>query len=171
MRLSNRVLFASALVLLAASPAALGQGTYSGGAGSAAGAPKAGVAEEILRLEREYAEASKRGDAEAYERLHSEDFRMTARGRVTERAELMARVRDRSRPRDVVESLTEDDVRVRDYGQTVVTTGRWRRVSKSPEGKDTSAEGHFTRVWIRRGTGWQLAVAHYSPVARPAAQR
>ncbi|HZI19405.1 MAG TPA: nuclear transport factor 2 family protein [Pyrinomonadaceae bacterium] len=171
MRLTNHVLtaFAFAFVMLAASPAALGQETYSAGAGAAGGAPKAGVAEEVLRLEREYAEASKRGDAEALDRFHAEDFRMTARGRIFERAEMMARARDKSRPRDVIESLTESDVSVRDYGQAVVTTGRWKRVSKSPEGKDTSAEGHFTRVWVRGGSGYRLAVAHYSPVARPPA--
>ncbi len=87
---------------------------------------------------------------------------------MTEGAELLARLRDKSRPRDVIESLTTEDVRVRDYGQTAVTAGRWKRVSKDAAGKDTSAEGFFTRVWVRRGGGWQLAVAHYSPAARPA---
>jgi ketosteroid isomerase-like protein len=164
MRLRNRLLFAFAL-LLAASLAALGQGAAAGAS------PKGGVAEEILRLEREYNEAYKRGDADVIERLHADDFRMTARGRVLERAALPARLRDRSTPRDVIESLIEDDVRVRDYGQTAVTTGRWKRVSKDAAGKDTSAEGFFTRVWVRRGTGWQLAVAHYSPAARPPGQQ
>jgi ketosteroid isomerase-like protein len=164
-------LFAFALTLLASVPAAFGQESHAGGGRIAAAAVKAGAAEEVLRLEREYEEATKRGDAEAVARLHAEDFRVTARGRVAEGAELLARLRDKSRPRDVIESLTTEDVQARDYGQTVVTTGRWKRVSKDAAGKDTSAEGHFTRVWVRRGSGWQLAVAHYSPVARPLAQQ
>ena len=175
MRKSYRVLFAFAFAfafaLLATSPAAFGQTTRAAKGGVASAAPNAGVAEEIRRLEREYSEASKRGDADAFERLHTEDFRMTARGRVTERAELLARVKDKSRPRDVVESLTEDDVRVRDYGQAVVTTGRWKRVSKDAAGKDTSAAGHFTRVWVRSGDSYRLAVAHYSPQAAPPKQQ
>jgi ketosteroid isomerase-like protein len=158
------------MMLATLAPAAFGQESNTGGCGIAA-AVKAGAAEEVLRLEREYEEATRRGDAEAVARLHAEDFRVTARGRVTEVAELLARLRDRSRPRDVIESLTTEDVRARDYGQTVVTTGRWKRVSKDAAGKDTSAEGHFTRVWVRRGSDWRLAVAHYSPVARPPAQQ
>ncbi len=158
MRLTNRVLFAFALTLLAAAPAAFGQESRA-------------AADEILRLEREYEEATRRGDAEAVGRMHAEDFRVTARGRVTEGAELRARLRDKSRPRDVIESLTTEDVRVRDYGQTAVTTGRWKRVSRDAAGKDTSAEGHFTRVWVRRGDSYQLAVAHYSPLAAPPKQQ
>jgi ketosteroid isomerase-like protein len=42
---------------------------------------------------------------------------------------------------------------------------RWKRVSKNAEGKDTSAEGFFTHVWVRQGGRWRMSVAHYSPVA------
>lgn len=172
MRLSNRLLFALALTLLAAPAATFGQEALAKGNKIALGAPKfAGVEEEIARLERQYNEAYRRGDAQALERLHTEDFRQTARGRVTTRAEVLARLKDAARPRDVIESLAEDGVQVRDYGQTVVTTGHWKRVSKSVDGRDTSAEGYFTRVWVRRGSGYQLAVAHYSPAARPPAQQ
>jgi ketosteroid isomerase-like protein len=90
---------------------------------------------------------------------------MTARGKVAGKAEILAQLRDASRPRDVFESLTTDDLRVRVYGDTVVTTGRWKRVSKSTDGKDTSAQGFFTRVWVRRDGRWQIVVSHYSPDA------
>ena len=122
MRKINHVPFSLAftLALLASAPAAFGQEPRAGRDLARAGAAPVSVAGEILRLEREYEEATKRGDAEAVGRMHAEDFRMTARGRVTEGAELMARLRDKSRPCDVIESLTTEDVRVRDYGQTVV---------------------------------------------------
>ena len=158
MRLINHVLLMSALTL-AASSAAFGQGAHK-----AAG----GVADEIRRLEREYDAAAARGDAEALGRLQTDDFRMTARGRVTTGAEFLARVKSNNPPRDVVESLTTDDTQVRVYGDTAVTTGNWKRVSKNAEGKDTSAQGFFTRVWVRRGGGWRMVVAHYSPAAAPA---
>jgi len=161
MRLFSYALLISALAL-AASPAALAQRAH----GSVAGAAKGGgVTEEILSLEREYDRAYARHDAEAFERMHTDDFRMTARGKVATKAEILARLRDASRPLDVIESLTSDDVQVRAYGGTVVTTGRWKRVSKSAEGKDTSAEGYFTRVWVREGGRWRMSVAHYSPLA------
>jgi ketosteroid isomerase-like protein len=168
MRLNRRALLIPALLIsalaLATSPSAFGQGAHK----AAAGGPKeAGLAEEILRLDREYDQAYARLSAEALGRLQADDFRMTARGRVTTKAELLARLADGGPSRGVIESLTADDVIVRLYGDSAVTTGRWKRVSKDAEGKDTSAEGHFTRVWVRRGDRWLLAVAHYSPVAAP----
>jgi ketosteroid isomerase-like protein len=125
----------------------------------------AGFTEEILSLEREDDRAYARHDAEAFERTHTDDFRMTARGKVVTKAEILARLRDARRPREVSKSVTSDDVQVRAYGETVVTTGRRKRVSESADGKDTSAEGHFTRVWVREGGRWRMSVAHYSPLA------
>lgn len=163
MRLNNRLMIALALVILSATSAAFGQESYSVGAAISASAPASGAADEIRKLEREYNEAYKRGDVEAIERMHAEDFRMTARGQVFDRAGFLTRFKDKSRPRDTVEFLGDDDVNVRDYGKTIVTTGRWKRVSRDAQGKDTSGEGYFTRVWVNGGAGWQLAVAHYSP--------
>jgi len=160
MRLINHVLLMSALAL-AASSAAFGQGAHKA---------EAGIADEIRRLEREYDRAAAQNDAEALGLLQTDDFRMTARGRVMTGAEFLARVKTNNPPRDVVESLTTNDTQVRVYGDTAVSTGRWKRVSKSVEGKDTSAEGFFTRVWVRRGGRWRMSVAHYSPMAPPPAK-
>jgi ketosteroid isomerase-like protein len=160
MRLMSYAVLISALAL-AASPAALAQQAHK----SVPSLNVGGVTEEILSLEREYDQAYAHHDADAFERMHTDDFRMTARGKVATRAEVLAQLRDANRPRDVIESLTSDDVQVRAYGDTVVTTGRWKRVSKSAEGMDTSAEGHFTRVWVRQGGRWRMSVAHYSPIA------
>jgi uncharacterized protein (TIGR02246 family) len=157
-----RHLLLISVLALAASTAAAGQEARM----SADGGPQAaGVAEEILRLEREYDQAYARHDAEQFERIHTDDFMMTARGRAVTRAELLARLRDPGARLDKIESVTAADVRVRAYGDTVVTTGRWKRASKSADGKDTSAQGFFTRVWVRRDGRWLLAVAHYSPDA------
>lgn len=167
MKMMRHALLISALAL-AASSAARGQEarmTANGG-----GPHAAGVAEEVLRLEREYDQAFARSDAEALERLHADDFTMTARGRVTTRGELLARARDRGAARDVIESLTTEGVQARVYGDTVVTTGRWKRLSKSADGKDTSAQGFFTRVWVRHDGRWLMAVGHYSPSAAATAK-
>ena len=165
---------ASMLVMAAASFSALGQGGPAKGLKTAprgADAGAAAVAEEIRKLNQEYDRAFAASDGAALERLQTGDFRMTARGQVMTRAEMLARVKDTSRPRDTIESLTVDDVQVRVYGDAAVTTGRWKRVSKNAEGKDTSAEGFFTRVWVRRDNRWQMDVAHYSPKAAPARQQ
>jgi ketosteroid isomerase-like protein len=65
----------------------------------------------------------------------------------------------------VIESLTSDEVKVRIYGDTAVTTGRWKRAIKNAEGKDTSATGFFTHVWVSRNKTLLVAGAHYSPIA------
>ncbi len=155
------LMFALAAV---ASSSALGQKALAKGGKTMTSGPQAtAVAEEILQLERMYDQAFIRPTAEEMERLHTDDFMM-----ITTRAELLARLNDPNHRRDVIESLTTDDVKVRIYGDTAVTTGRWKRVSKDAEGKDTSAAGFFTHVWVKRNKTWLVAVAHYSPVAAPA---
>jgi ketosteroid isomerase-like protein len=147
----------------AASSFALGQKASAKVENTMTSGPHAdSVAEELLQLERAYAQAFIRPTAEDMERLHTDDFMMTARGMVTTKAELLARLNDPGRPRQVIESLTTDDLIVRIYGDTAVTTGRWKRVSKDTEGKDTSAAGFFTHVWVRRNKTWLVAVAHHS---------
>jgi len=155
----------------AASSFALGQATLAKGEKTMTGGPHADtLAEELMQLERAYDQAFIRPTAADMERLHTDDFVMTARGRVMTKADLLARLNDASHPPLVIESLTTDDVKVRLYGDTAVTTGRWKRVSKDAEGKDTSAAGFFTHVWVRRNKTWLVAAAHYSPIADQAKQ-
>src|SRR6266511_4154859 len=105
------LMFALAAV---ASSSALGQKALAKGGKTMTSGPQAtAVAEEILQLERMYDQAFIRPTAEEMERLHTDDFMMTARGKVTTRAELLARLNDPNHRRDVIESLTTDDVKVR----------------------------------------------------------
>jgi len=150
---------------LALSTVAFAQG--SNPAIAATGSSGVTVNDEILRLEREYDQSYKLSAAERMKRFQTEDFTITIRGRSLTGAEYIEQVTNPTQPREVVESLSTSDVKVRDYGDTAVTTGRWKRVSKSAAGQDTSAEGFFTRVWVKRNNKWLMAVAHYSPVAKP----
>ena len=149
--------------ILTLSTVAFAQGSNPGTAPT--GSSGVTVNDEILRLEREYEQSYKLESAEKMKRFYTDDFTITIRGRSLTAAEFAAQD-NASQPRDVIESLTTSDIKVRDYGNTAVTTGRWKRVSKSATGQDTSAEGFFTRVWVKRNNQWQMAVAHYSPVAK-----
>jgi ketosteroid isomerase-like protein len=120
------------------------------------------TAAEILQLERAYDQAFIKPTVEQMDRFHTDDFMMTARGMVTTKAQLLARLKDPAHKPLLIESLTSDDLKVRIYGYAAVSTGRWKRISKDAEGKDTSAAGFFTHVWLKGNMGWQLAVAHYS---------
>lgn len=121
---------------------------------------------QIMKLEAEYTEASKKLNAADFDRFYAADFMVTARipPRIVTRTDYITRLKDPNFKRGTVESLTNDDVKVRLYNDdTAISTGHWKRVSQAPDGKDTSASGRFTHVWVKQNGKWLLAAAHYSP--------
>jgi ketosteroid isomerase-like protein len=124
------------------------------------------IGAQIMKLETEYAEASKKLNAADFDRLETEDFMVTARvpARIVTKAEYEARLRDPNFKRGTIDSLINDDVKVRVYNETTaISTGHWKRVSRDADGKDTSLSGRFTHVWVKQNGRWLLAAAHYSP--------
>jgi hypothetical protein len=76
------------------------------------------IEQELLRLHREYNDAISKGDRKTLERLIAEDFiRVTGFG-VNNKSEMQIEA-----PSDD-ESVTEDSLKVRLYGNTAVITGR-----------------------------------------------
>jgi ketosteroid isomerase-like protein len=105
-------------------------------------------------------------NAKSLDRLFAIDFMLTGRipPKIQTRAEFLARLKDPNFKCGDTESLTNDDVKVRIYGDdTAIVTGNWKRVSKDQSGKDTSASGRLTHVWIKQNGKWLLAASHYSP--------
>ncbi len=126
------------------------------------------IVEQIMKLESDYDETTKNPKAEDFERFYTVDYMVTSRvpARISTKAENEARFKDPSVRRGRIESLSSDDVKVRVYGDsTAIVTGSWKRASKDADGKDTSAAGRFTRVWVKQNGKWMLAAAHYSPIA------
>jgi uncharacterized protein (TIGR02246 family) len=124
------------------------------------------IVEQIMKLEDEYTEASKKLNAESLDRLFAIDFMLTGRipPKIQTRAEYLARLKDPNFKRGEVKSLTNDDVKIRIYGNdTAIVTGSWKRVSKDQNFKDTSASGRLTHVWVKQNGKWLLVASHYSP--------
>ena len=124
------------------------------------------IVEQIMKLEAEYTEAAKKLSAEDFEPLFATDFMLTGRipPKIQTRAEYLARLKDPNFKRGEVKSLTNNDVKVRIYGDdTAIVTGSWKRVSRDADGKDTSASGRLTHVWVKQNGKWLMAVSHYSP--------
>ena len=124
------------------------------------------VVAEITKLEADYTEASKKLNADDLERMETVDFIMTARipAQAITKSVRNTRLKSPDPRRDIIESLSDDDVVVRVYNEnTAISTGRWKRVSRDASGKDTSLSGRFTHVWIKQNGKWLLAAAHYSP--------
>lgn len=138
-----------------------------GGAFSAlAQSNDAKIVEQIMKMEAEYNESSKNPKMSDFERFYTPDALITVRlpPRTVTNDQRRAMFNDPNFKPGTVESLTDDDVKVRVYGSdTAIVTGHWKRVSKSADGKDTSASGRFTRVWVKQNNKWLLAAAHYSP--------
>jgi uncharacterized protein (TIGR02246 family) len=134
----------------------------TGGAATAPSNQDTSAQQTIRQLERARREAMLRGDAQALSRLLADDYVGTgAHGKVRSKAELVA---DYSSGTVKYESITEDDVTVRQYGNAAVVTGRTK--SKGKEGgKAFDAEHRFTRVWVQAPGRWSLVAAHSSPVA------
>lgn len=124
------------------------------------------IVEQIMKMEAENIEASKKPSAEEFDRMETADFMVTMRipPKIVTKAEYLARLKDPNFKRGTTESLINDDVKVRVYGDdTAIVTGSWKRVSKDADGKDTSAAGRFTHVWVKQNSKWLLAAAHHSP--------
>jgi ketosteroid isomerase-like protein len=162
--MKNKKSFVSLLSLFAATTFFI----FVGGSGAALAQSNNGkIVEQIMKMEAEYNESSKRPNAPAdFDRFYADDFMVTMRlpPQIRTKAESQARMKDPNFKRGTIESLIDDDIKVRVYGDdAAIATGHWTRISKDADGKDTSASGRFTRVWVKQNGKWLLAAAHYSP--------
>jgi ketosteroid isomerase-like protein len=124
------------------------------------------IVEQIMKLEAEHIEVTKKFSAADFDRIETDDFMMTVRipPKIITKSEQSARLKDPNFKRGTIESLTNDDVKVRVYNKdTAISTGSWKRVAKHADGADNSASGRFTHVWVKQNDKWLLAAAHYSP--------
>lgn len=121
---------------------------------------------ELMRLEKEFAEAAGRGDAAAFERhLAPGFFAVDASGAELPAEQVLARMRT---PGYVVESLRHDNVRVRSLsGDCAIVTAQTTLRAKFQD-KDVSGEYPYLRLWQRHGRRW-LALVTVGFPAKPKA--
>jgi ketosteroid isomerase-like protein len=111
---------------------------------------------ELTRLEREVGEAISRRDVAALDRLLADDFQVTnPLGQVLTKHEALAAL---TSPDYQLESLSNDDIAVRVFGDmavaTAVGTARGRY-----QGRETSGRFRYLRVWVKRQGRWQAVAA------------
>jgi ketosteroid isomerase-like protein len=112
--------------------------------------------EELLLLEKKFAEAAGRGDAAAFERyLAPGFFAIDARGNELSAADVLARMRT---PGYVVESLRHNNARLRASGECAVVTAQTTLRAKFQD-LDVSGEYPYLRVWQKTAKGWQAVIA------------
>ena len=119
---------------------------------NAVDASEAGTKGEILQIERERNRAIISGNANALDRMTSNDYTfITLRGELRTKAEIIQGYKSGSFHYDSRE-ISELNVRV--YGNFAVVTGRSNQKGRE-NGKDYSGDYRFTRVYARQGGRWQ----------------
>ena len=129
---------------------------------AAASAPRAGgdATAELMRLEREWADAVKRGDTGWMEQHYAPEYTWTSpEGTVNDRK---ADIEDAKNY--AFESLEVSDARVRVVGDTAVVTGVTTLKGKY-KGQDFSGSYRFTDTFVRRDGRWLVLASQYTRVA------
>lgn len=114
--------------------------------------------QELAWLQRDWAQAAVRGDADAFARFMDERFVVVSRGASRTRAEWVESVRTRKAAYD---SVAYRDVQVRVYGDTAVVSGEYVQRA-TLRGASANTTGVFVSTWVRRGGRW-LAVGSIYP--------
>ena len=114
---------------------------------------------EIARLEEQLTETESRLDVEALDRVYADDIMVTAPiGICVDKPAVMDEVR-RAAAQAVVGRYDKDDLKVRAFGETAVSSYRmnaWATV----EGQEIKRALCITNVWMKRNSHWQIVARH-----------
>jgi len=122
--------------------------------------------EIVLRVQREWMEATRDNDAAALDRILADDYTFTdSRGRVSNKADSLRYARA---ARNHMKAFYTSDEKARVYGDVAIVTGRMR-VEGVAGGEPYDAEVRFTDILARVDGQWRAVAAHASrPNERPA---
>ena len=119
---------------------------------------------EVQNMERNWREAWVRGDAEALDRIHADDYLViNYLGQVNTKAQVMADVRAGAFK---YQSMEHKDVVMRVYDNVVIVNARTVNKGHRQE-RDVSGEFSYTRVYVKRGGRWQAVLSQYTRPAMP----
>ena len=114
---------------------------------------------EITRLEEELTQTESRLDVAALDRAYADDIMVTAPiGICVDKPAVMDEVR-RAAAQAVVGRYDKDNLKVRGYGDTAVSSYRmtaWATV----EGQEIKRSLCITNVWLQRNSHWQIVARH-----------
>ena len=119
---------------------------------------KTGEAEqELLKLEKAFAEAILRNDLEGIGRLVTDDWIIIdPNGEIVDRARFFEVIKSGALTHDMMES---EDFRVRVYGESAVVTGVTRTKGKFM-GQEFSTQERATDVFVKSDGRWQCVLTH-----------
>jgi ketosteroid isomerase-like protein len=113
--------------------------------------------EELLKLEKAFAEAIVKNDLEGIGRLVIDDWIIIdPNGEIVDRARFVEVIKSGALTHDMMESA---DFRVRVYGDSAVVTGLTRTKGKFM-GQEFSTQERATDVFVKRDARWQCVLTH-----------
>src|SRR6476660_1306991 len=113
--------------------------------------------EQLLKLEKEFAEAIVRNDLEGIGRLVRDDWIIIdANGEIVDWASFFEVIKSGALTHDLMES---EDFRVRVYGDSAVVSAVPRSKGKFL-GQEFSTQERATDVFVRRDGRWQCVLTH-----------
>lgn len=113
--------------------------------------------QEILNLEKEFAEAIVKNDPERIGRFVADDWILIdPDGGIVDKTRFLSVVKSGALTHQMMES---DDIRVRVYGDSAVLTALTRTKGKFM-GQDFSTQERATDFFVRRDGRWQCVVSH-----------
>ena len=117
------------------------------------------VEKQILWLEEELTQTEMRVDVEALDRTYADDIMVTAPiGICVDKPAVMTEIRQAAE-KAVVGRYDQDDVKVRAYGDTAVSS--YRMTSEATfEGTQIKRSLCITNVWMKRDGQWQIVARH-----------
>jgi len=119
--------------------------------------------EELLRVEKEFAEAIVKNDLEGIERLVADDWIIIGPdGEIVDRARFFEVIKSGALTHDMMES---EDFRIRIYGDSAVVTGITRTKGKFM-GQEFSTKERATDVFVKRDGRWQCVLTHLTRLSK-----
>jgi ketosteroid isomerase-like protein len=113
--------------------------------------------EELLKLEKAFAEAIVKNDLEGIGRLVADDWIIIdPDGGIVDRTRFFDVIKSGALTHDMMES---EDFRVRVYGDSAVVTGVTRTKGKFM-GEEFSTQERVTDVFVKRDGRWQCVLTH-----------
>jgi ketosteroid isomerase-like protein len=113
--------------------------------------------EELLKLEKAFAEAIVRNDLEGIGRLVTDDWIIIdPNGEIVDRARFFEVIKSGALTHEMMES---EDFRVRVYGDSGVVTGVTRTKGKFM-GQEFSTQERATDAFVKRDGRWQCVLTH-----------
>ena len=113
--------------------------------------------EDLLKVEKEFAEMIVSNDLERLGRLVADDWIIIdPNGEIVERARFFEVIKSGSLTHETMES---EDLRVRIYGDNAVVTAITRTKGKFM-GKEFSTQERATDVFVKRDGRWQCVLTH-----------